>query len=40
MLEDDDWDLVADNIAFIQQSVPGASSMQPAGSNRTPGFYR
>lgn len=30
MLENDDWDLVADNIAFIQQSVPGASSMQPA----------
>lgn len=29
MLTDDDWDLVADNIAFIQQSVPGASSMQP-----------
>lgn len=30
MLENDDWDLVADNIAFIQQSVPGASSLQPA----------
>ena len=30
MLADDDWDLVADNIAFIQQSVAGASSMQPA----------
>ncbi len=30
MLESDDWDLVADNIAFIQQSVSGASSMQPA----------
>lgn len=30
MLESDDWDLVADNIAFIQQSVTGASSMQPA----------
>ncbi|WP_320195431.1 glycosyltransferase family 2 protein [Agrobacterium rosae] len=29
MLEDDDWDLVADNIAFIQQSVAGASSMVP-----------
>lgn len=30
MLADDDWDLVADNIAFIQQSVPGASGIQPA----------
>lgn len=30
MLESDDWDLVADNIAFIQHSVTGASSMQPA----------
>lgn len=30
MLESDDWDLVADNIAFIQQSVSGASSLQPA----------
>ncbi len=29
MLESDDWDLVADNIAFIQQSVSGASSMVP-----------
>ncbi len=29
MLEHDDWDLVADNIAFIQQSVAGASSMVP-----------
>lgn len=29
MLAEDDWDMVADNIAFIQQSVPGASSMVP-----------
>ena len=30
MLENDDWDLVADNIAFIQQSVSGSSSLVPA----------
>ncbi|WP_183894937.1 glycosyltransferase family 2 protein [Rhizobium skierniewicense] len=30
MLETDDWDLVADNIAFIQQSVASASSIRPA----------
>lgn len=29
MLEHDDWDLVADNIAFIKQSVAGAASMVP-----------
>ncbi len=29
MLAEDDWDMVADNIAFIQQTVAGASSMVP-----------
>ncbi|NTJ44402.1 glycosyltransferase family 2 protein [Agrobacterium larrymoorei] len=29
MLADDDWDLVADNIAFIQQGVQRASSITP-----------
>jgi succinoglycan biosynthesis protein ExoU len=29
MLEKNDWDMVADNIAFIEQSVSGASSMIP-----------
>lgn len=29
MLETDDWDLVADNIAFIQQSKAGAASVVP-----------
>lgn len=30
MLANDEWDLVADNIAFIQQSMPGASAVVPA----------